>query len=68
VNRVWSVFVKVWSDDLEADMNLGMSDGSEITGSTEERYFLYLTDRVMIMEDGKPVSMEREHGIDISRR
>ena len=58
VNRVWSVFVKVWSDDLEADMNLGMSDGSEITGSTDDRYFLYLTDRVMIMEDGKPVSME----------
>ncbi len=58
VNRVWSVFVKVWSDDLEADMNLGLSSGGEITGSTDERYFMYLSDRVMILEDGKPVNME----------
>jgi len=58
VNRVWSVFVKVWSDDLESDINLGLGDGTDIAGSAEERYSLYLSDRVMIMEDGKPVQME----------
>lgn len=58
VNRVWSVFVKVWSDDLEADMNIGLSNGAEITGTPEERYESYLSDRVIIMEDGKPVKMD----------
>jgi hypothetical protein len=58
VNRLWSVFVKVWSDDLEADMNLGTSDGSVIAGNSDERFLQYLSDRVVIMEDGKPVRME----------
>lgn len=58
VNRVWSVFVKVWSDDLEADMNLGRSGGGLISGNSEERFFLYLSDRIIIMEDGTPVQME----------
>jgi hypothetical protein len=57
VNRVYSVFVKVYSDDLEADMNLGRSAGGVIKGEEDERYFQYLADRVMIMEDGKPVEM-----------
>jgi hypothetical protein len=58
VNRVWSVFVKVWSDDLYADMNLGRSGGGVISGNREERFFLYLSDRLIIMEDGAPVQME----------
>lgn len=58
VNRVWSVFVKVWSDDLEADMKIGLSNGSEITGNAGERYARYLSDRVIILEDGKPVKMD----------
>jgi hypothetical protein len=58
VNRLWSVFVKVWSDDLETDMNLGLRNGDEITGSAGERYSKYLSDRVIIMEDGEPVKME----------
>ncbi len=58
VNRAWSVFVKVWSDDLEADMALGLTDGSEISGNAEERYARYISDRVMILEDGKVVEME----------
>lgn len=58
VNRVWSVFVKVWSDDLEADMKLGLRNGEEITGTAEERYIMYLSDRVIITEDGEPVKME----------
>lgn len=58
VHRVWSVFVKVWSDDLEADMNLGLRNGEQIAGSAEERYSAYLSDRVIIMENGKPVPLE----------
>lgn len=58
VNRVWSVFVKVWSDDLEADMNMGLRNGEKITGSAEERYSAYLCDRVIIMENGKQVHLE----------
>jgi hypothetical protein len=57
-NRVWSVFVKVWSDDLEADMKLGRYGGKEITGSPEESFFQYISDRLMIMEDGVPVKMK----------
>lgn len=58
VNRVYEVFVKVYSDDLEADMNLGRSAGGSIEGGQTERYFQYLADRVMIMEDGRPVKMK----------
>jgi len=58
VNRTWSVFVKVWSDDLEADMKLGRSDGNPLSGNPEERFFLYLSDRIIIMEDETPVQME----------
>ncbi len=58
VNRVWSVFVKVWSDDLEADIKLGLSNGTDISGTRDERYSLYLSDRVMIIEDGKTLQTE----------
>lgn len=58
VNRSWSLFVKVWSDDLEADMNLGRSGGTELTGSTDERFFQYLSDRIILMEDGIPLNLE----------
>jgi hypothetical protein len=58
VNRFWSVFVKVWSDDLEADMKLGTINGSEIKGNSEERYLEYLSDRVMIIEDGTALKMK----------
>ncbi len=58
VNRIWSVFVKVWTDDLEADMDLGRSGGGPISGNREERFFLYLSDRIIIMEDGIPLQME----------
>jgi len=62
VNRTWSVFVKVWSDDLEADMKLGRSDGNPLSGNPEERFFLYLSDRIIIMEDETPVQMELVSG------
>lgn len=58
VNRVWSVFVKVYSDDLQSDMDLGLSDGGEIKGGETERYFQYIADRLMIMEDGTTIEMK----------
>ncbi|MDZ7633226.1 MAG: DUF6702 family protein [Bacteroidales bacterium] len=57
MNRVYSVFVKVHSDDLEADMRLGKADGGEIDGGVTERYSQYIADRVKIMEDGRPLMM-----------
>ncbi len=57
-SRVWSLFVKVWSDDLEDDMKLGLADGSAITGTAGEQFFQYLTDRVLLLEDGIPLPLE----------
>lgn len=57
MNRVWSVFVKVYSDDLQADIDLGLSAGGEIAGEETERYFQYIADRLMIMEDGRSLEM-----------
>ncbi len=56
-SRVYSVFVKVWCDDLEADINLGQKPETQTTGDTENRYFKYLTDKVLILEDGKELEM-----------
>ena len=58
MNRVWSVFVKVYSDDLAADIDLGLSSGGEISGEETERYIQYIADRLMIMEDGKLLKMK----------
>ncbi|MDX9773333.1 MAG: hypothetical protein RBT02_07925 [Bacteroidales bacterium] len=57
-NRRWSLFVKVYSDDLEADMNLGSSSGEEFTGEEQDRYIQYLADRIIIMEDGRQLEMK----------
>jgi hypothetical protein len=52
-NHVYSVFVKVYSDDLAADMRLGCSTGEQITGEEMEKYNKYISDRIHIIEDGK---------------
>lgn len=57
MNRVYTVFVKVYSDDLRADMLLLESSGGVTGGSETDRYAGYLTDRLIIMEDGKPLKM-----------
>jgi hypothetical protein len=57
-NRCWSVFVKVYSDDLEADMKLGKTAGGEISGEEKDRFFQYLSDRVVIMEDGRQLELK----------
>lgn len=57
-NRIYSVFVKVYSDDLEADISLGSSEGETITGEGNDRYFKYLCDRLLILEDGKRLDMK----------
>lgn len=57
MNRIYSVFVKVYSDDLEADMRLSDAEGGVTDGDTTERFSGYLRDKVMIMEDGRPLEM-----------
>jgi hypothetical protein len=57
LNRIYSVFVKVWCDDLEADMTLGQSAGAQIPANEVDRYYKYLTDKVLIIEDGKELEM-----------
>jgi hypothetical protein len=57
MNHVYSVFVKVWSDDLEADIKLGSTEGNQLTGDEKEIYHKYLTDRILIIEDGKQLKM-----------
>lgn len=58
MNRVWSVFVKIYSDDLESDIGLGLASGEEIMGGETERYFKYLADRLMITENGRKLNMK----------
>jgi len=57
MNQVYSVFVKVWSDDLDADIKLLSTAGERITGDEREVYHKYLTDRILIIEDGKQLKM-----------
>ena len=57
MNQVYSVFVKVWSDDLDADINLWNGESGRKTGDEKEIYNKYLTDRIMIIEDGKQLTM-----------
>jgi hypothetical protein len=57
MNQVYSVFVKVYSDDLKADINLGQPASANMTGDEEEMYYKYLTDRLLILEDGKQLEM-----------
>ncbi|HWR74119.1 MAG TPA: DUF6702 family protein [Bacteroidales bacterium] len=57
MNQVYSVFVKVWSDDLEADIKLGSTEGNQLTGDEREIFYKYLTDRILIIEDGKQLKM-----------
>jgi hypothetical protein len=57
MNQVYSVFVKVWSDDLDADINLWNTANERMTGDEKEIYYKYLTDRILIIEDGKQLKM-----------
>jgi hypothetical protein len=57
MNQVYSVFVKVWSDDLDADINLWDGGSGRKSGDEKEIYNKYLTDRIMIIEDGKQLTM-----------
>jgi hypothetical protein len=57
MNQVYSVFVKVWSDDLDADITLWNTASERMTGDEKEIYYKYLTDRILIIEDGKQLKM-----------
>src|SRR5665648_489081 len=57
-NRIYSIFVKVYSDDLEADMKLGPGCADGPFENDDERYGNYLCDRLMILEDGEKLSFK----------
>jgi hypothetical protein len=57
MNQVYSVFVKVWSDDLNADISLWNTASEPTIGDEKELYNKYLTDRILIIEDGKQLKM-----------
>lgn len=57
MNQIYSVFVKVWSDDLDADITLRNTASERMTGDVKEIYYKYLTDRILIIEDGKQLKM-----------
>jgi hypothetical protein len=48
----------VYSDDLEADMRLGSSDGSVIVDEKNEKFSEYLSDRILIFEDEEKLEMK----------
>lgn len=57
MNQVYSVFVKLWSDDLDADIRLWNVEKEQMQGSRQELYSEYLTDKISILEDGKQLKM-----------
>jgi len=58
LKQVYSVFVKVWSDDLESDIRLWNTSNERMTGDENEIYSKYLTDKILIIEDGKQLKMK----------
>jgi hypothetical protein len=57
MNQVYSVFVKVWSDDLKSDIRLLNMRSDQSKEDESEIYYKYLTDRILIIEDGKQLKM-----------
>ncbi len=57
INHIYSVFVKVWSDDLNSDIRLLKIGSEQINGDENEIYYKYLTDRIILIEDGKQLKM-----------
>lgn len=57
MNQVYSVFVKVWSDDLGSDISLWKKTGEKTGGDENEMYCKYLTDKILIIEDGRQLKM-----------
>lgn len=56
--KVYSVFIQVYSDDLEADMRLDSSGGSVIVDEKNEKFSEYLSDRILIFEDEEKLEMK----------
>jgi len=57
-NRLYSIFVKVYCDDLESDMKLGYIKDNNHSDSGEQMYLDYLNDRVRVYEDKKQLKMK----------
>lgn len=56
--KIYSVFIQMYSDDLEADISLGSSGGSMIGDKENEKYSEYLSDRILILEDEEKLEMK----------
>jgi len=57
-NRTYTIFVKVYSDDLESDMRLSPGCVNGPFSTPDEQYSNYLCDRVEIREDGKKLGFK----------
>ncbi|HUW92749.1 MAG TPA: DUF6702 family protein [Bacteroidales bacterium] len=57
-NRIYTVMVKVYSDDLESDIKASPGCKSGPFKSEDEQYSNYLCDRVVIKEDGKRLTLK----------
>lgn len=57
-NRTYSIFIKVYCDDLESDMKLGYRSINSKPRGDEERYLAYLSDRVRVYENKRLLEMK----------
>jgi hypothetical protein len=57
-NRIYAIFVKVYADDLEADMKLNSGCEKGPFEDENEKYGSYLCDRIMIIENGEKLGFK----------
>lgn len=57
-SRVYSIFVKVYCDDLESDMKMILNIEQASYEADDKDYYAYLCDRIKILEDGKILGMK----------
>ena len=57
-NRIYTVFVKVYTDDLESDIKLNPGCKEGPFASADDRYSNYLCDRIVVKEDGKQLGLK----------
>lgn len=57
VNRIYTVFVKMYSDDMTTDMKLAQTDRPASVGDQKLMFGSYLNDRIKIIEDSHELKM-----------
>jgi hypothetical protein len=56
--NIFNLFVKVYSDDMERDMKIGNKMTGESFAGNEEGYQRWLSDRISIIVDGRPLVLK----------